>query len=91
MEGYICCKKFNPKISKENMKNIIDKNFIIFPKDNLNKLSKYLNKSFKFYNNIFNLIFKYEIEKIDKIHNNIKDQSKLKVILFVGDSHTKIF
>lgn len=87
---YICCKRFNPRISKESMKKNTDKDFIIFPKDNLNNLSEYLNKSFKFYNNIFNLIFKYEIDKIEKIHNNIKDQSKLKVILFVGDSHTTI-
>jgi len=69
---YVVCKNFNSALKKSDFEDIINKSFLIEPKENLENLIKYLNNNLKYQINKFSLLLENkEDEFLDKVKSEI--------------------
>ena len=65
---YICCEQFDPLITKNELLKLLDKSYIITPKNELPELEKYLQKTFKYNITILNSYIKKNFDTLDNIY-----------------------
>ena len=84
---YIYCNNFDPLISKNEVSKLLDKSYIITPKNKLDELEKYLQKTFTYNVEILNYYNDGKYEILDNIYYNEYINYINKISSFIDDKN----